>query len=290
MLGPGARRKDVLRQLHRSSENLILPWLCPALLRYQGPPIHRRPIARPLPSTGGYHAKRCISQTSRHHATAGGPAPISLGDPYIPFESVPFVQGSPIRPWSGGPTQTEFPGLDPSSLVILEEEAHNATSQERVVLARDGNPGSVAEMRIIYQACLRLHRYKRAEVLLRRFGKMFAENKPALLEVHNQYLHSMVSYIMTNRKASMLAPLQKWFEVEMRRRLYQLEPDATSYALMIKASLHSLHGPKRDRTVRRYIALASDDGVENETLGLPILTDAELGQISEVSWLDRNLL
>jgi DNA-directed RNA polymerase len=139
------------------------------------------------------------------------------------------------------------------------------------------------EMRILFQTCLRLHRYKRATALLQRFARTFAENKRALLDVHNQYIQAMVSDMIMNRKPALMAQLQKWFEVEMRIRVHQLEPDAMTYALMIKASLHTLHGPKRDRTVRRYWALAKDAGVENEVLNLPVLTDSELGEVTEVS-------
>ena len=179
--------------------------------------------------------------------------------------------------------QPDLPNFDPSSLVILDESVLDTQGKIHDIKAYEEVSGDPTELRLVFQTCLRLHRYNRATAILDRFALLYSENKPALLEVHNQYIQAVVSDIILNRKASLMPSLQKWFEVDMRIKGHKLEPDATTYALMIKASLHTLHGPKRDRTVRRYWDLAKKSGVEYEVLTMPILTEAEMGKITEVS-------
>lgn len=90
----------------------------------------------------------------------------------------------------------------------------------------------------------------------------------------------MVSHMIITRQPEMVRPLQKWFELDMPGG--GVKPDATTFAIMIRMALRMLHGPTRDRAVRRYWHLAKTDGLHEDLLGLEVLSDLELGELSKV--------
>lgn len=116
---------------------------------------------------------------------------------------------------------------------------------------------------------------------MQRLMKIYTPESPELLEAHNEYFMATVEHIIRHKDQDQLKALQKWFEIEIRLR--GIEPDATTYALLLKASLQISQRPKMERTVRRYMELAMHAQLRDEALSLPILTEAELGLISQVT-------
>ncbi|EEP75502.1 predicted protein [Uncinocarpus reesii 1704] len=123
--------------------------------------------------------------------------------------------------------------------------------------------------------------FDRAALLIRRLSAVFSPGSPELLELHNRYIRMMVSHMIVNRRPSMVWAAQKWFEVQMLQ-ISKMQPDATTYALMLRMTLRMLLGPRRDRTVRRYWDMAKEAQVEEDVLGLPILSETDLGLLSEI--------
>ena len=142
----------------------------------------------------------------------------------------------------------------------------------------NGFSGDVAEIHSTLDACLRVGNMPRAAALLQRLGKIYTPETPDLLQAHNQYLRVNVQDIIRSKDQDVLRALLRWFEVEMRTR--GVEADATTYALLLKASMQISHGPRLERTVRRYMEYASNAGLRDEALSLPILSETELGLIS----------
>jgi DNA-directed RNA polymerase len=143
-----------------------------------------------------------------------------------------------------------------------------------------GVGGDSHEMHANLDVCLQVGRFDRAATLIHRLARVHKRDSPDLLEIHNRYLQAMISHMIVTRQSKLVWPVQRWFEVDMQND--GVEPDAASYALMMRLALRMLHGPKRDRTVRRYWDLAKRAGVEDEVLGIPILSELELGELSEV--------
>ncbi|KAI9705456.1 MAG: DNA-directed RNA polymerase [Candelina mexicana] len=286
MLVRAARRKarhGAFRQLGPLPEPLFLPWLCPAQLRYQGQTCRAATITTkavnvearrdrnptPLSSTG----------SRRSLATAVAEQQLTFEE-YIPFEGLSSVYtqpGSGYHDWYGSKSLSDLKGFDPSNPVIIN---NSLATEARRIRAHDGVGGDATEIRMTLEACLRVGRVERASALVKRLGKIYAHDSKELLDAHNQYFRGAVTQIIRHRDEVALKAAQKWFEVEMRGR--GVEPDATTYALLIKASLQTLQGPKAERTVRRYIDLASRSDHDNEVLNLPILTDAELFQVTRI--------
>lgn len=122
--------------------------------------------------------------------------------------------------------------------------------------------------------------FKRSEILIHRVAKLIGYGTPEVLDLHNKYLRSMISHMIVHRRYGMVWWAQKWFEVDMKYAF--AEPDAITYALLIKMALRMLFENKQKRTVMRYWNLAKDAEIEEEVLGLPILSEADLGLLSEV--------
>jgi DNA-directed RNA polymerase len=128
---------------------------------------------------------------------------------------------------------------------------------------------------------LKIGQFDRAAALITRLGHYHPPGSPEFLSIHNRYMKEMVTHMVLHRDQSMVLPLQKWFEVDMSASA--LTPDATTFAIMIRMSLRMLHGSKRDRTVRRYWELAQNAGVEEELVGMEVLDDSDVGELSKVS-------
>lgn len=282
MLPRAARRKDALRIIRRSSEQLQLPWLCPAPLRHQSQACLPRPIAQVAQSSQKSRGRHPLPQPVRYLATAA--AEQYAPEDYIPFElpasSSSSTPSTGQRHWTNS-HKSDLPNFDLSSIITFRDSVEDLPRRGR---RTDGIAGDTAEMHATLHACLQLSRFERAAALLKRFRVFYPHDAPELLDAHNHYLRAIVTDAIMNRKEEMLVNIQHWFEVGMRK--VGIEADGTSYALMIKSSLHLLHGSKRDRTIRRYWDLAKRADVHLELIRGPILTDWELGKLTEVNSLD----
>jgi DNA-directed RNA polymerase len=90
----------------------------------------------------------------------------------------------------------------------------------------------------------------------------------------------MAAYMFRNSRPGMIFAAQRWFEVDLRTS--GVDPDATTYALMVKMSLSMLHGSRRRRTVDRYWRMVTANEMEEAVLTVPVLSDADLGLLAEV--------
>lgn len=130
---------------------------------------------------------------------------------------------------------------------------------------------------------LKVGRFDRAATLISRMGNNYPVGSPEFLALHNRYLEEMVTNMIVTRQHNMVLPMQRWFELDMPNG--KVQPDAKTYAIMIRMALRMLHGSKRDRSVRRYWEFAKRDSVEDQVLAVPILSELELGELSEVSFI-----
>jgi DNA-directed RNA polymerase len=143
-----------------------------------------------------------------------------------------------------------------------------------------GIGGDEDEMMANLDISLKVGRMDRAASLVTRLGEYYPIGSPEYLAIHNRYLEEMVSHMIVTRQHNLVLPLQRWFEVDMASG--GVQPDARTYAIMIRMALRMFHGGKRDRAVRRYWEFAKTAAVEEEVLAVPVLSELELGELSEV--------
>jgi DNA-directed RNA polymerase, mitochondrial len=280
MLVRAAKRKvqrDALRRFDIPLERLYLPWLCPAQMRYRS---HAR--AASIASTSRRNeSNRRISTGGRRSIATAAVTEYSppLGE-YVPFEGLPptYATESSQTNWLGPGSLSSLRPFDPSSTIVINKSLAVA----RRFQARNGSGGDPAEIQLTLDACLRVDRLERAATLVRRLASIYTPDSKELLDSHNQYIRASVEYAIKTHHDETYKSIQKWFEVEMRSK--GIPPDATTYALLVKGALLFLRGPKMERTVRRYMELASEAGdeVKLEVLSLPILSDSDIYKVTEV--------
>ncbi|KAJ5295481.1 hypothetical protein PENANT_c001G10083 [Penicillium antarcticum] len=182
---------------------------------------------------------------------------------------------------SSGPSDSfmhmPYDSFDTSSLVILDSKPQ---TQSKVFRRRHGVGGDETEMRANLDVSLKVGQFERAAQLINRLGYYHPIGSQEYLKLHNRYLKEMVSYMVLNRAQEMVLPLQKWFEVDMPAG--GVTPDEETFAIMLHMAIRMLHGTKRERTVRRYWELAQNAGLEEEIVGLEILEDSDVGELSRI--------
>jgi DNA-directed RNA polymerase len=164
-----------------------------------------------------------------------------------------------IRPWTS------------SSPIVI----HDAISVPPVVLRKNrlGIGGDGAELLSNLHTCLSVGRFSRAESIIRRLAQLFNPIASELRVAHNLYLRSLLDSLMLGREHVSLKKIQQWFEVEVRNE--GVSPDSTTFAIMCRAAMVTLSGNTRDRTVRRYLHMAEEAGLLEDTLSSGEFHDAE---------------
>ncbi|OJJ51137.1 hypothetical protein ASPZODRAFT_55285 [Penicilliopsis zonata CBS 506.65] len=285
MLSRVARQKHALLSFRRPTAQL--PRLPHTTLRLQAQPV--RPIITDNSHTtpqSTERRRRASFQSHRTLATATDASPVGLGS-YDPFTTTSTTSPSDInyesyeqsRPW--GPL-SEIRDNDPnSSLVILDDFLQTTPKILRKI---NGIGGDEDEMLANFDVSIKVGRFDRAVSLIQRLGQFFPADSPQYLALHNRYLAAMVTHMIVMRQTHLVLPLQKFFEVDMPNG--GVIPDATTLAIMIRMGLRMLHGSKRDRTVRRYWEVAKKQDIEDLVLAAPVLSELELGEISEICSAD----
>ena len=144
--------------------------------------------------------------------------------------------------------------------------------------------GDTKEIESNLLACLYVQRWDRAIALLRQLAVFHRSHAYDLLSQYNQALEALVRDLVVNRNDRNLSIINNWVEVEMKNA--DLEPDARTFALKIKAALATLSGTKKERTVRRYWEMAKRLGAELNVASMnDVLLDHDLGKLSEIGVL-----
>ncbi|RMZ76341.1 hypothetical protein DV738_g4985, partial [Chaetothyriales sp. CBS 135597] len=308
MLTRAARRRHTVRYLQHAAESLQLPFLCPALSHT---PLRHRPhtsIARrqPSPSAPGSNATRVANSASVvHHSAHARPghehshtaavhsrglasaAPIA--DPFDRADSFSspsfFPSNLPIaqpRP----PVTPSIPPWDPSSFLYFDNTTALPPEQLNTnqVIGNDIR-GNAIEVEHHLDACLHLRKWPRAFANLRQLALLYCGNREKLRFLYNRTLAHMVDDLIDSQSPENEQTISQWIDREMKRA--GLEPNAYTFALVIKAALASPDRSKRERTVRRYWYMAKRDNLQSAVGSLrDILNERDLGAISSICPLE----
>ncbi|KAF5858131.1 DNA-directed RNA polymerase [Aspergillus alliaceus] len=276
MLSRIARSKNTASHLLVSNGRWVSPSL--ATLRFRSHLSRPNSLANASASVSHDHLRQPSLQSSRYLATAADHSALEQGL-YPSFENPSYSIGRQYDQPAGlgslfPPTPSDF---DPSSLIIIDDLLQ---TKPKVVKKMKGIGGDDGEMMANLDVSLKVGRMDRAASLVTRLGEFYPIGSPEYLAIHNRYLEAMVSHMIVTRQHNMILPLQRWFEVDMAAG--GVQPDATTYAIMIRMALRMFHGGKRERAVRRYWEFAKTAGIEEEVLAVPILSELELGELSEI--------
>ncbi|KAJ5654225.1 hypothetical protein N7490_001228 [Penicillium lividum] len=272
MLSRVARQKNALFHLRKANAHRALG--ASSMLRLHSSSARMSPV---LASKSMTPENRNPSfQSQRHLATAADPSVLNQSS-YMSIDEASLPQS---LDQSNNQETTTFFNQDPfdlSSLVVINETPQTHLKTFRKIRGIGGDP---EEMMANFDMSLKVGRFDRAAALISRLGSVYPRDSPEWVALHNRYLKDMVSHMIASRQDDMIWPVQKWFEVDMPAG--RVQPNATTFATMIRMALRMLHGSKRDRTVRRYWELAKKVDLHEDLLAEEVLTDLDLGELSKI--------
>lgn len=262
---------DTYKHWHYSFEALHLPWLCPILCNVTSRPRKTSTISRT-----GSMKKPSLSRPSLFHpavpdrtlkprglaSAVQAVQDLPPGD-FIPFEMSPTHYQPPQIPchsWPHPSNLSTIQDFTPESTLMISE---NHTSQRPRFRSVDGISGDVVEITQTMLACIQVDHLERAASLMRRLNKIYKSDSPELIAAHNEYLRGLLHKIERTKDPRTLKDIHKWFEIDIRGA--GLIPDASTYALMILATFHHPAVKDINRTIKRYMTFAKDNGVWEDT-------------------------
>ena len=130
-----------------------------------------------------------------------------------------------------------------------------------------------------------LKKWHRALAGLQQLGLLYHTDHERLRFQYNRVLAHLVDDLVETRSSEHEDRITQWIEKDMKHA--DLEPDAYTLALVIKAALASSGRSKRDRTVRRYWDMAKRYDLQGQVGSLrSLLSERDLGVISEICPLE----
>ncbi|KAJ0427118.1 hypothetical protein BJY00DRAFT_307097 [Aspergillus carlsbadensis] len=229
-----------------------------------------------------FQSSRSLATAIDNHTTVDGSS--FLGDDKTMLEDSQYNPDFESRIWARrmwGTKEDHFQSPDSSSLVILEEFLLTTPKVQRKIKGIGGNE---AEMLANLQLSLRVSQFDRASKLLTRLREFYPIHSSGYLDLHNKFLEAMVSHAIDAGKLELALQVQRWFEVDMPYA--NVKPNGTTFAIMIRLALRMLSHTQRDRAVRRYWSFAKGADLEEEVLADAVLSERELGLLSEICFAD----
>ncbi|RAL14983.1 DNA-directed RNA polymerase [Aspergillus homomorphus CBS 101889] len=284
MLSRVALQKNGLARVRRAAGRSTLP--SPATLRLHSQST--RPVSHLNSSSPNSpeRSRRPSLSSNRSLATAAEQSALTQGS-YIPFENPsshesPAFSGENYFDQKLSPFFRPLPrGFDPSSLIIVNEALQTKPKVQRKVR---GLGGDLDEMLANFDISLRLQQYERSASLLNRLKGCYPSGSSEYLTLCNRHLNAVVTHMSVTRQHELVSACQRFFEGELEAN--DVKPDGTTYAIMIRMCLRMFHDSKRDRTVRRYWEMAKRESLEEEVLSASILTEMDLGELSQICSAD----
>ncbi|KAL6719165.1 DNA-directed RNA polymerase [Lecanora helva] len=263
--------QDVYRQSLSCLEGLQLPFLCPALFGQSLGEKKASSITKPRSRRRSERSPAAVVKRSglvgfaqsRYLASAATAENASQRDTYLPWDYPGYVSQSYGQTFTGQ-SLDGVSAFDPGSPPLIIKDSLT-TQPVRFRTTRDAISGDLNEIHQTLHACLQVGRLERAATLVRRLNEIYKPDAPGLLAAHNDYITELSHRIVQKRDQRLLEHLQRWFQIDLVDN--RVEPDETTYAMMIRASSQRLDS-KKDRTVRRYLNLAQEAGLSDETQAL----------------------
>ena len=252
-----------------TSKRTPLPRLCPSRYLYHQPirwsSSNTRSVSLPseTPADRSYSTAAAALEFSDIDTSAVFPPLSQNAAPYsIPVE--------PLEP------------LDASQLLLFENWAG---SEERYT---DDSAGAILsnknEVFATFHACLATGSMFRAQLMLEQITKKCKEegDTAVLVDAHNAFLKGLLNQQSDVGVLHSLKLFFMWFENKMRSE-YSIKGDATTFALLLKASFDIPNESARKRYLMEYVTLWKYDNPDIlDVLENPLLSDPDVLEIAKV--------
>ncbi|KAF2180077.1 DNA/RNA polymerase [Zopfia rhizophila CBS 207.26] len=252
MLARAARRKlrrDAFKNSTTLHEQLTLPWLCPAQMRWAASVGTVSPNRSPE-----FRRQRLPSSLSPRNETRSLATSADILPPR--YDAIPFDGLMPS--WNSRTTSPELssiPQWDPSKPLIIN---NSLSASAPVAKMKFGIGGDPAELHQNLHACLRVGRMDRAAAIVHRLTDMYNPSAPEVVDAHNVYLRTLFEIAEQNPSASSMENIENWYDKEMVRN--GVEPNGQTLVTLLRASMAFLQGNIREMSIRKYLDMAQKFG------------------------------
>ncbi|CAK7270758.1 DNA-directed RNA polymerase [Sporothrix epigloea] len=189
-----------------------------------------------------------------------------------PTSSLVRLPPPPLPLWELRPHKTTSP-------IIINDADFVPVATQRINTR--GIPGDIDEMLSMLDACLHVGKLDRAALVLKRLSQpAFAAADIDLTELHARYLQTAVDQLIEEPDAKAADALHKWYELEMCGKQPLQTPETVAY--MLKASLLTTQGARRQRLVDRYMGMAPGDSGLEVLYMTGILNDQDRAAITSI--------
>lgn len=145
---------------------------------------------------------------------------------------------------------------------------------------RHAIPGDSDDLYSVFMACLRVGKFDRALLLLKRANTSALSTPDERVHLHNQYIRAVLDQARITSDVKQVETLHQWYEMYINRQ--RLPRTAETIACMLKASILSERGFRLHRLVKRYMSMAPGEaGLEVLSMA-EILSDADLAVITDI--------
>ena len=197
----------------------------------------------------------------------------AVGDAYL--NQYNQLSHPPIPPFQSPILQP----FDPSSLVTIPEPPTMA-SKTGVKMNKLGIRGDVDEMLSVFDACIRVGKLDRAQLILQRVNISPAFSGEEKIVLNNTFLRSSINQMRSMPNPKQAEELHKWYETQLRAK--GIPHTAETIASMLKASLMCARGERLNRLVRRYMGMAPNESGLRVLSMADILSDSDLAVITDI--------
>ncbi|QGI84071.1 hypothetical protein CEK25_010800 [Fusarium fujikuroi] len=189
-----------------------------------------------------------------------------------------LLASSGLQPFQAPPpSYSDLRSLDPTSLLTIPEPV---APRQYGKINNKGVPGEVEEMIPVFDACVRVGKLDRASLVLKRLNLTGLLPGEEMIILHNQYLRASLDQLRMNPDRKQAERLHKWYELQIRNQ--NIPQTAETIACMLKASLISERGARLERLINRYMSMAPDEAGLRVLSRADILSDQDLGVITEI--------
>ncbi|KAI5805117.1 hypothetical protein EDC01DRAFT_685897 [Geopyxis carbonaria] len=144
-------------------------------------------------------------------------------------------------------------GPDKPDLLILENPKLPNEIPRRIRFAA-GVSKDKHEVLATFEACVRVGRIARARLMLDEITRQLVHEPHLLINAHNTYLLALLKRAIAENNQESLRSFFSWYEDQMTREL-QIEGDSTTYALLVRGSLHLSDSLLGQRYIKKYVSM-----------------------------------
>jgi DNA-directed RNA polymerase len=238
-------RRDAFRTPTTLSDQLTLPWLCPALSRRNNSNLPSIAAANTQDSKSPRRQRRS-SLSSRHDTRALATAAELQPQPALPFNPFATQWGRQIQ----SPELSRLPSWEASNPLVVRD----SLALSPALRVNTGLGSDPADLHQNLYACLRVGRVDRAAIIIERLTSLYAADAPELVDAHNIYLQTLLELHQQDPNEDAHRKVEFWYRTQMRNK--SVQPNAQTFVTLIRSAMNFLDDGDEEAAVRKYIAEA----------------------------------